>query len=154
MPIQRSIERFRRNPTSIRNATIAIISVIATVVLIGAVVIRLFDPEEFPSYGESTWFVLQTVTTVGYGDVTPKSWAGRATAAAVMLCAIALITVVTASITSLFVEAAREQQTAEEEADRSETLDRIEASLARLHARLDQLEAAQQAPGSGTTGAD
>jgi len=40
----------------------------ATIGLSGqTVVIRIFDPEEFPDIGEALWFTLQTVTTVGYG---------------------------------------------------------------------------------------
>ncbi|MDG1267976.1 MAG: potassium channel family protein, partial [Ilumatobacter sp.] len=65
------------------------------VVVIGAVVVRVFDQEEYPTFAEAVWFTLQTVTTVGYGDNTPDNFMGRAVAAVVMITAIGLITVVT-----------------------------------------------------------
>ena len=52
------------------------------------------------------WCTLQTVTTVGYGDVTPAEPVGRVVASIVMLTSIGLITVITAAVTSTFVAAA------------------------------------------------
>ena len=81
--IRRSIQRFRADPASIKNATIAIIMVTAVVVFLGAGVVRLFDRREYPTFGKALWFTLQTVTTVGYGDATPERAIGRVVAAVV-----------------------------------------------------------------------
>ncbi|KIJ13097.1 hypothetical protein PAXINDRAFT_181411 [Paxillus involutus ATCC 200175] len=35
------------------------------------------DPSEFPSIPAAAWFVLVTITTVGYGEITPRSVLGR-----------------------------------------------------------------------------
>jgi voltage-gated potassium channel len=137
---RRSIERFRADPASIKNATIAIIMVTAAVVFLGAVVVRIFDRQEYPSFGQALWFTLQTVTTVGYGDVTPERMIGRIVAGVVMLAAIGLITVVTASITSLFVESARSKFDRSQQIDSSTALARLEASLEEINGRLDRLE--------------
>ena len=138
----RSIERFRANPASIKNATIAIIMVTVGVVVLGAVVVRVFDRREYPTFGKALWFTLQTVTTVGYGDATPTRIVGRVVAATVMVAAIGLLTVVTASITSLFVEAARSKADRSDQIDAAEALARVEASLAEIAARLERLESA------------
>jgi voltage-gated potassium channel Kch len=53
--------------------------------------------------GIGLWWAIQTVTTVGYGDVAPKDVVGRVVAALVMLYGIAFIAIVTAVITSTFV---------------------------------------------------
>lgn len=63
--IRRSTQRFRDNPASIRNATIAIVTLTVVVVAIGAAVVRVFDRKEYPTFGKALWFTLQTVTTVG-----------------------------------------------------------------------------------------
>ena len=138
--IRRSIERFRADPASIKNATIAIIMVTAVVVFLGAGVVRLFDRREYPTFGKALWFTLQTVTTVGYGDATPERAIGRVVAAVVMLTAIGLITVITAAITSLFVEAARSKVARSEQIDSATTLARLEVSLDEINGRLDRLE--------------
>lgn len=68
---------------------------------------------------------------------------GRVVAAVVMLSAIGLITVVTAAITSVFIEAARanaERARSAQDAGDSRMLVRLEASLDDIVARLDRLE--------------
>jgi voltage-gated potassium channel len=143
--LRRVLARFRNNPASARFAIVAIISVTASVVLVGALLVWALDRSSYPSYGEAVWFTLQTVTTVGYGDSTPTSWLGRFVAGVVMLVGIGLITVVTAAISSIFIEAVRSQarrSQAEAAADVSQALDRMEASLAEIAARLHHLEAA------------
>lgn len=105
-PIRRrnSFDRFLARPASLLIASLAIICVTAATVLLGALVIYLYDDSEYSTYGHALWFTLQTATTVGYGDVTPQRTVGRIVAAAVMLVSLALITVMTATITSYFIK--------------------------------------------------
>ena len=42
---------------------------------------RVLDHKEYPNIFIGMWWAIQTVTTVGYGDVTPKAVAGRIVAA-------------------------------------------------------------------------
>ena len=117
-----------------------------SVVLVGALLMWAFDRTNYPSYGQAVWFALQTVTTVGYGDTTPTSGIGRSVAAVVMLTGIGLITVVTAAVTSVFIEGARvrfERSRAEAEANGPHPLERLAASLEEMVARLDRLEASR-----------
>ena len=44
---------------------------------------------KFPDLGVGMWWALQTVTTVGYGDVTPHDTVGRLVGAVIMLESIA-----------------------------------------------------------------
>ena len=48
--------------------------------------------------GRALWWSVQTVTTVGYGDVTPQNAKGQFVAGVLMVAAIALISLLTASI--------------------------------------------------------
>jgi len=144
--IERSFARFRKDPASVRRSTVAIMSATVLVVVAGAVVVWIFDREEYPTFGGALWFTLQTVTTVGYGDNTPERIVGRAVAAVVMITAIGLITVVTAAITSVFIEAARSERSTSQRDEETELLKRLIVSVDDIGARLDQLETMNSAP--------
>ena len=107
--IERRLERFLEEPASVRNAVGVIVIATITVVVGGGVLIRLLDPNEYPDIGTGMWWALQTVTTVGYGDVTPGHFSGRLVGALVMLEGTAFIAIVTAAITSSFVARATPQ---------------------------------------------
>ena len=68
------------------------------------------DRENFPTIGVAFWWAIQTVTTVGYGDVTPTTALGRFIGSFVLIESIAFLSIVTAVITSTFVEQARQQR--------------------------------------------
>ena len=98
----------------------------------------LVDGENFPSIGSGLWWAVQTITTVGYGDIVPTSLTGRLVAALVMLLGVAFLTIITASITSTFVSRARrgtpkgaETATAEQVRQLDSRRERIEAALSR-----------------------
>ncbi len=100
----------------------------------------VLDHEEYPNLFRALWFTLQTVTTVGYGDVTPESVVGRVVGAVVMLTAIAFITIVTAAITSTFVEAARRKGADATQTATTAAEDETREQLARITAQLHQME--------------
>jgi voltage-gated potassium channel Kch len=96
-----------RKPLTVRRAARIIASVTVAVTIISGVLIHFTDPKNFPNIGDGLWWAIQTVTTVGYGDLVPASTLGRLVAALVMLVGIGFLTVITASITSTFIETAR-----------------------------------------------
>ena len=101
---------------------------------------RVLDHREYPNIFIGMWWAIQTVTTVGYGDVTPKDVAGRIVAAIVMLEGIAFVAIVTAAVTSTFVaRATRQYDIAEADEDKKRDAN-IESSLAEMNQRLDQVE--------------
>ena len=95
---------------------IAVFTVVITVA--GGVLERFLDHQEYPTIGKGLWFALQTVTTVGYGDVTPKQASGRFIATVVMLTGIGFLAVVTASVTASLVESSRRRFAAQSEVGR------------------------------------
>ncbi|WP_298748159.1 potassium channel family protein [uncultured Serinicoccus sp.] len=56
------------------------------------------------TWQESLWWSFVTVTTVGYGDYAPVTGEGRLFAVGLMLCGIALLGIVTASLASWLLE--------------------------------------------------
>jgi voltage-gated potassium channel Kch len=117
-----------------------IVAATVVIVVISGVLMRVFDQQEYSSVGEGMWWALQTVTTVGYGDVTPKEPAGRIIAAFVMLEGIALLSITVAAITSTFVARAQREHDAADAADENQAAARIEARLDDLADRLGRLE--------------
>jgi voltage-gated potassium channel len=107
---ERRLTKFFQKPPTIRAAGSVIVVLTTITVVVSAVLMRTFDHKEFHSMGDALWWALQTVTTVGYGDVVPANTIGRLVGAVVMLEGIAFITVVTAAITSIFIERARRER--------------------------------------------
>ena len=140
-PVERRFAAFMREPLSVRKAMAVIVSATLASVLVGGVVINLVDSEEFPNIGIGLWWALQTVTTVGYGDVAPHDVAGRLIGAVIMLESIAFIAIVTAAITSSFVERAQREhaRSASDEPDQQRAT-QLEEQLAEIATRLDQLQ--------------
>ena len=147
-PIERRMERFTREPPSVRNAA-GVIVLATTFVVVGAgILIRLIDSEEYPDIGIGMWWALQTVTTVGYGDVTPTQLGGRLVGAVVMLQGTAFIAIVTAVITSTFVARATRQVEAARLEDELSDREQIDKRFDELERKLDLLVAASENRGS------
>lgn len=134
--LERRLTRVLSEPPSVRLATGVIVSATAVVVVGSGVLIWALDHSEYPNIWVGMWWALQTVTTVGYGDVSPTKPSGRIIAAFVMLYGVAFVTIFVAAITSIFVtRASQERGLAEDQAER-----RIEARLEVIDDRLGRLE--------------
>jgi hypothetical protein len=131
---ERELEARRRGLRP-RDAAYLIVAVWLAAVIVFGVVEHLLDDETFPTVWLGMWWALQTVTTVGYGDVVPESDAGRAIASLLLLGGLALLSVVTATITSSFVARAErmrgdhtEQQLIEEVRKLREEVERLRST--------------------------
>ena len=144
--VERRLERFLSGPVSVRNAA-GVIVIATTVIVVGAgVLISVIDSEEYPNVGIGMWWALQTVTTVGYGDVTPAHVTGKLVGAAVMLEGIAFVAIVTAAITSTFVARASQQLEAARKEDELSDRELIDKRFDQLERKLDLLAAAREDP--------
>ena len=68
----------------------------------GAAALSYF--EKTSSITDAIWWSFVTITTVGYGDVTPLTLGGRITGVVVMVFGIGLLGMFTATVASIFVE--------------------------------------------------
>ena len=131
--IERRLSRFLREPVSVRSAASVIMVATVVIVVVSGVAIRALDHHEYASVWEGMWWAMQTVTTVGYGDVTPENVAGRFVAGAVMLAGIAMVAIVTAAVTSSFVARAQAQRGAEDATEDDLAAQRLDARLRGHH---------------------
>ena len=98
-----------------RNAAYFIVVLWFAAVVIWGVLEHLIDKQTFPTVWLGMWWALQTVTTVGYGDIVPAEQRRPAVATFLLLGGLAFLSVVTATITSSFV--ARRQAELADDAD-------------------------------------
>jgi len=142
--IERRMSKFLREAPSVRLAASVIVTATALVVVVGGTMMRVFDHAEYGSVWIGMWWVLETVTTVGYGDFTPTSTIGRILTSVVMLWGIAFLAIITAAITSVFVARAQQERAlGEEEAEAPviARLVRVDQQLGELAAQSRQLDA-------------
>jgi voltage-gated potassium channel len=127
-----------RESFTARRAAGIIAAATVVITVAGGILERWIDHQEFPTIGKGLWFALQTVTTVGYGDVTPKQADGRLIGAVVMLAGIGFLAVITASVTASLVESSRRRFAAQSEVDETRRLEEISERLERIEAALAQ----------------
>ena len=56
------------------------------------------------TFGDGIWWALVTITTVGYGDITPLTTLGRVVAGLLMLLGLGLIATITAIVSAKFIQ--------------------------------------------------
>ncbi len=122
-----------------RDAAYLIGTLWAIAVVVFGIVERLVDPKTFHSVWLGMWWAVETVTTVGYGDIVPDQTIGKIIACFLMLGGLSLISVVTAAITSSFVARAEALRQAAGDDPVVEKLDQLALQLQSIKAELDQL---------------
>jgi voltage-gated potassium channel len=74
--------------------------ILTVVVLLGTVMYVIEGPENgFESIPQSIYWTIVTITTVGYGDITPQTAIGKWIASIIMLCGYVIIAVPTGLVT-------------------------------------------------------
>lgn len=124
--------RERRRGLRPRDAAFLIVAVWLITVVVFGVVEHLIDDKTFPTVWLGMWWALTTVTTVGYGDVVPQDSVGRVIASFLLLGGLALLSVVTATITSGFVARAQRETRSDAEVE-------LLAEIRELRARVEEL---------------
>jgi voltage-gated potassium channel len=134
----RAIRQFTEGPASIRNAIRAVVAATVAATLLGGVLAFVFDRHDFPRLSDALWWSLQTVTTVGYGDVTPTTGFGRILGAFVLLYSVAFLSILTAAITTSLIE----RQDRRSDVHPTEGIAAVADRLDELVTRLERIERA------------
>jgi voltage-gated potassium channel len=129
--VWRALQAERRLTSANVFRFVALATVLLTVVA-GAVQATV-DTGDFKTFWDGVWWAVVTVTTVGYGDIYPRTVPGRLVGIGLMLVGIGFLAVLTATISSQFVKAEQD----DEASVIHDALARIEAELAELKTRLD-----------------
>ncbi len=135
---------FQRAAGTALRGRVVIYAAASTVLLVFVASLAVLDAERYApgaditTFGAAVWWACVTVTTVGYGDLSPVTFEGRCVAVAMMVCGIALLGTITATIASWLVErvAAREEAsqaaTRDQVKDLSDQVQQLQAVLTRL----------------------
>jgi voltage-gated potassium channel len=82
-----------------------VVIVAVAVIFLGAAVAYYAEHPSnpgFATYGDALWWAVVTITTVGYGDIVPKTATGRITGVMVMITGIGVLGVLAGSLASYF----------------------------------------------------
>ena len=85
---------------------------------------------EVKTYGDGIWWALVTITTVGYGDITPYTTLGRIVASTLMVLGIGFIATLTAAVSAYFLSNFGDKET---------TLEDVLDKLEKIDKELDEL---------------
>ena len=89
-------------------------------------------------FGRALWWTFVTVTTVGYGDLSPVTWQGKCIAVGLMVTGIALIGIVTATLASWIVDSV-DSETDKRAQENSSEIQQLRSSVAELNATVTAL---------------
>ena len=100
-------------------ALVSAISVIFLMVIVWAVLMYYVEndaqPEQFTSAFQGLWWAISTITTVGYGDITPVTVLGKILGAMIELSGVALVAIPTGIVSAEYMnELDREPETVQD----------------------------------------
>ncbi len=123
----------------------------ALIFFIGAFGYLFYASEpQVETFGDGIWWALVTITTVGYGDITPLTTLGRVVAGLLMLLGLGLIATITAIVSAKFIQNYVDSHTNDDVLEKLEELeteiekieeleDNVLGKLKELESEVDQL---------------
>lgn len=93
------------NSTGKNSLVLAVLTIIAAIVVSGTVGFYFFEKPNSPelTLWDSFWWAMVTVTTIGYGDIFPRTVGGRIIALVMMFVGIGTLSFFTAAVASYFI---------------------------------------------------
>ena len=88
---------------------------------------------EVKNLGDGIWWALVTITTVGYGDITPLTTVGRVVASSLMFLGLGLIATITAIVSAKFIQNFVDHHTNDDVLDK---LDEMQLELDEIKKKL------------------
>ena len=97
---------------------VIVYTAVSVVLLVYVASLAILETERYApgskivTFGDAVWWSITTITTVGYGDLSPVTGTGRVIAVALMVGGISLVGVVTATLASWIVQRVAEEDSA------------------------------------------
>lgn len=135
--------------TSGRYVLAAAVALIAA----SAVGVRFLENDgggEIDSWGDTIWWSIVTMTTVGYGDISPGTGGGKAVAIVLMLAGITVFGVITANLAAWFTRSKEES----EKDDLARRVSELTAAVERLTVQIQESEPKDPSVGKLYSGGD
>ncbi|WP_328316481.1 potassium channel family protein [Streptomyces sp. NBC_00388] len=113
VPLYNAVQQKREQPRLNLQARVIAYAGLSAVLLAFAGSLAVYSCERsapgatIRTFGDAVWWAAATLSTVGYGDVTPVTPLGRVIAVAMMACGIALLGAVTGSFSSWLLQTFR-----------------------------------------------
>lgn len=117
------------------------VAVTGLLILVGS--LAMLDAERhepgavITSFSDALWWSTATVTTVGYGDLSPVTGTGRLIAVGLMIAGIGLLGVITATLASWLVQKVGDQDEANQVATRNQVAE-LTAQIEMLRAEISE----------------
>lgn len=101
-----------------------------TITILGSIGIYIFEhgAENIEDYGDALWWSIVTVTTVGYGDISPSSNGGRLVASILMITGIGFLSMLTSTISTFFLQARENKKKKEKSICNENGVDKLDIS--------------------------
>tara|TARA_Y100000385_G_C13067884_1_gene627593 strand:+ start:1237 stop:2016 length:780 start_codon:yes stop_codon:yes gene_type:complete len=130
------LQTARNASRMLRRVGVAVFYGGAVVITSAIIVNRVEDADSgFETFGDSVWWSIVTITTVGYGDTVPETGVGRVIAAFLMLAGLAILGVLAASLASYF--GLEDAEKGDQEASIHDRFDELVSEVRALRAIVD-----------------
>ncbi len=107
--IIKKMNRFQRIVFFIKKENLhRLIIFLLTIIILSTILIPIFEPDI--DLSNAFWWSIVTLTTVGYGDITPASTGGRIIGIIIMIFGIGILGMFTATIASIFIEKKQKEE--------------------------------------------
>ena len=106
------------------------------ILFVGGFGFWILDPRVH-TLADGLWLAFTTAATVGYGDMVPSTHASRAFAVIVVLLGLAVLSLVTASVSALFVQKDVQQEERAIERELMREIQAVRDEIAALRRDLD-----------------
>ena len=151
--LERSFQSFKRiaNVLNKKGEELVVTAFMAVILLTmsSSLMYYLEDSDEFPSIAGSAWWSAAALTTTGYGDLTPKSAAGRILAGVVGFVGVVFVALPAGIIGSGFVEVMLEEKKRREDAGLPHDGPAAPVSTAAVQPLISAAPAARDTGGGG-----